>query len=74
MRRKDDKVDADKCIGCAKCVRICPTGNILLAKDKAKGMAKCTVCYRCVNLCPKQAITILGKEVIEQTVIEKYLK
>ena len=34
---------------------------------------KCTVCYRCVNACPKQAITLLGKTVIEQTVIEKYL-
>jgi len=34
---------------------------------------RCTMCYRCVNTCPKQAITLLGKEVVEQSIIEKYL-
>lgn len=67
------KIDADKCIGCSKCARICPTKNILMQDNKAKGNDKCTVCYRCVNSCPKQAITLLGKSVIEQTDIEKYL-
>lgn len=67
------KVDADKCIGCSKCVKICPTENIIMTDNKAKGKNKCTVCYRCVNVCPKQAITLLGKTVIEQTSIEKYL-
>lgn len=68
------KVDADKCIGCSKCVKICPTENIYMKDNKAMGRDKCTVCYRCVNACPKQAITLLGKTVIEQTSIEKYLK
>lgn len=67
------KVDADKCIGCSKCVKICPTENIIMIDNKAQGKDKCTVCYRCVNACPKQAITLLGKTVIEQTSIEKYL-
>ncbi len=67
------KVDADKCIGCSKCVKICPTENIIMAENKAQGKEKCTVCYRCVNACPKQAITLLGKTVIEQTSVEKYL-
>ena len=44
-----------------------------MADNKAVGKDKCTVCYRCVNACPKQAITLLGKTVIEQTFIEKYL-
>lgn len=67
------KVDVDRCIGCSKCVKICPTENIVMAENKAHGKDKCTVCYRCVNACPKQAITILGKTVIEQTTVEKYL-
>lgn len=68
------KIDTDRCIGCSKCVKLCPTKNILMQDNKAKGNDKCTVCYRCVNACPKQAITLLGKTVIEQTSIEKYLK
>ncbi len=67
------KIDADKCVGCAKCVKICPTKNIMMEDNKAKGKDTCTVCYRCVNLCPKQAITLLGRTVMEQTSIEKYL-
>lgn len=41
--------------------------------NTAIGKDKCTVCYRCVNSCPKQAITLLGETVVEQTCIEKYL-
>jgi len=67
------KIDADNCIGCCKCVKICPTENIIMKDNKAMGRDRCTVCYRCVNTCPKQAITLLGKKVIEQTSIEKYL-
>lgn len=68
------KIETAKCIGCSKCANICPTGNIVMQDNKAKGHNKCTMCYRCVNSCPKQAITLLGKIVIEQTAIEKYLK
>ena len=67
------KIDVDKCIGCSKCVKKCPTKNIIMTENKAQGTDKCTVCYRCVNACPKQAITLLGKIVIEQTSVEKYL-
>ena len=34
---------------------------------------KCTMCYRCINKCPGQAITLLGKKIIEQNDINKYL-
>lgn len=67
------KIDSEKCIGCSKCVKLCPTENIVMTDGIAKGTDRCTLCYRCVNSCPKQAITLLGKSVIEQTAIEKYL-
>lgn len=67
------KVDTNKCIGCTKCAKICPTNNIIIEGKLAKGMDQCTMCYRCVNACPKQALTLLGHTIIEQTSINKYI-
>lgn len=68
------KIDPDKCVGCSKCAKMCPTGNIVMADRKATSKDRCTLCYRCVNLCPQQAITLLGKTVIGQTSIDRYIK
>lgn len=65
-------IDTEKCVGCSKCAKACPTQNIVMKGNRAAGLDRCTLCYRCVNLCPKQAITLLGKRVVEQTCIEKY--
>lgn len=67
------KIDSSKCVGCGKCVSICPMKNISLREKKAVSGARCTMCYRCVNLCPQQAVTLLGKRVYEQCRVEKYL-
>lgn len=67
------KIDTEKCVGCGKCVALCPMKNIALIESKCFPKNQCTMCYRCVNHCPKQAITLLGKAVVEQSVIEKYL-
>ena len=67
------KIDSKKCIGCGKCVKLCPMDNIKIENNKAVSLDKCTMCYRCINNCPTCAITLLGKKVIEQSVIEKYI-
>ena len=67
------KIDNEKCVGCGKCVKLCPMKNLSIKHNFAMAGEKCTMCYRCVNMCPKQAITLLGKKVVVQGTIEKYL-
>ncbi len=47
--------------------------NIFVKDNIVASDKRCTMCYRCVNKCPKQAITLLGNEVVEQSYVEKYI-
>ncbi len=67
------KINSEKCVGCHKCVEICPMKNIFVKDNIVASDKRCTMCYRCVNKCQKQAITLLGNEVVEQSYIEKYI-
>lgn len=67
------KINSLKCIGCGLCEKLCPMGNIVVKNEVAVSGDKCTMCYRCVSKCQKQAITLLGKKVIEQNDISRYL-
>lgn len=67
------KIDAEKCVGCGRCVSLCPMKNLRMENRLVQAEGRCTMCYRCVNLCPGQAVTLLGKRVAEQGTIEKYL-
>lgn len=50
-----------------------PDENIVLRNKQAYPNDKCTMCYRCISHCPSKAITLLGKNVIEQSYIDKYM-
>ena len=67
------KIEKEKCIGCGKCEKLCPMKNISVAEQKAVSGNRCAMCYRCINKCPNQAITLIGKRIVEQCEIEKYL-
>lgn len=66
------KIDTEKCIGCGKCVSLCPMQNIIVEHKKAFAHNKCTMCYRCINNCPKQAITLIGKKVVAEPFEDYY--
>ena len=54
-------IDQNKCIGCRKCVNICP-GNIIRINAGGKAYLKrkedCWSCVSCVKECPAYAIEL----------------
>jgi len=52
-------LDEDKCIGCGKCVEVCPFKLRILEEGKSSVDPKlCVGCGRCVRECPEGAILI----------------
>ena len=47
---------AEKCIGCGKCVKLCPLNNISLQDRKPVWGNHCTHCMACIGNCPTEAI------------------
>lgn len=54
-------INAEKCIGCNRCVNICPVNNLEVSGDKIVAKGECILCGRCYNFCPVQAIEYNGK-------------
>lgn len=49
-------LDKDKCIGCASCIKRCPTEAIRIRNGKASVIYdKCIACGECVRICPSNA-------------------
>ena len=52
-------VDADKCVHCTTCAKVCPTNNIALNNHQLpewKHNGSCTCCLACYHHCPVHAI------------------
>jgi ferredoxin len=46
----------DGCLNCGKCLRICPTSNIVTDGHTVYFENRCTGCLGCLHVCPVQAI------------------
>lgn len=47
---------SENCIGCGRCVSVCPLQNLTLSEKKPVWGSRCTHCMACINLCPSEAI------------------
>lgn len=50
------------CLGCGKCVSVCPSGAQVFAPQGRRFLReRCTSCGKCTNSCPPGALTLAGK-------------
>lgn len=52
------KVNGNKCVGCQKCIKICPQANIKIEDGKFKFGSDCVLCMGCSFNCPTDAISV----------------
>jgi len=46
----------DACVGCGRCVKVCPLQNITLVDGKPRWNGHCTHCEACYHYCPQKAV------------------
>jgi electron transport complex protein RnfB len=53
-------VAEDICIGCCRCIKVCPTDAILGAAKQIHNVIReaCTGCGNCIDRCPTEAMTL----------------
>ena len=53
------QIEEPSCIGCSRCMKICPTEAIRIHGGKAAIQEhRCIDCGKCYEVCPAQAIAI----------------
>ena len=77
VKAKAFQVD-QTCIGCGKCIKVCPLNNVTLKDKKPVWGKQCTYCMACICRCPVEAIEYGRKSVgkprycFENLGLEKY--
>ena len=65
----------ERCIGCGHCVAVCPNGVHVLENGQHTMLReRCDLCGRCVEECYSQALTMAGKPMSVEAVVEEVLR
>jgi len=58
------EICADICVGCAHCIRVCPTEALRVVRGKALMFSDwCVDCGECYRVCPTRAIKIVDDDI-----------
>ena len=72
---REMQFDPEKCTGCGTCVKICPTGALVLKDGKLLlNRDVCTLCGKCENFCPMGIREIVGREYTVKELVKELLK
>jgi pyruvate formate lyase activating enzyme len=65
----------EKCIGCSRCIKTCPSAAISIINGRAVTDAdKCRICGRCAAICPSGAKKLIGRPVSTAQIVEQLEK
>lgn len=69
-------IDEHNCIGCGKCVRVCPTDAIVGARHLLHTVIPqyCTSCEECINACSTNCINLQTPQIAMSKYAENQLK
>ena len=73
-RKKQLLFVASKCIGCGKCIKICPTHHVVTDGNLVFRREGCEVCGKCAEECPTEALSVCGKDMTAKEVFDEIIK
>lgn len=63
-----------KCIGCGRCVSLCPERHVVRDGGHVFLREDCVLCGRCVEACPNEALSLCGEEYTPQRLFREIVK
>ncbi len=67
-------IDEAKCIGCGRCIQVCPAQHFLENGALVHRRSGCAGCGRCARACPSGALTLCGEERTPEDVVRELEK
>jgi len=63
-----------RCLGCGRCVQVCPQGVRTLALMSPAQRDRCTLCGACIAACAAEALAIAGRQVTAGEIVDEALR